>query len=126
MHPETSSLNRVIPVWNESPKIVREAGTLNGFKAGLDRVDLFITIRKFLLNILQKYLSLYFIYGFQLKLYWKIIYFRNAYILIRSLLLLLLRLVNMSRISDSHSLFAESKSFYRIKISLQVFDVSNF
>ena len=36
-------LNRVMPVWNESPKIVREAGTLNGFKAGLDRVDLFIT-----------------------------------------------------------------------------------
>ena len=29
-------LNRVIPVWNELPKIVREAGTLNGFKAGLD------------------------------------------------------------------------------------------
>ena len=41
---------------------------------------------------LKNYLSLYFIYGFQLKLYWKII-------LIRSLLLLLLRLVNMSRIS---------------------------
>ena len=36
-------LNRVIPVWNESPKTVREVGTLNGFKAGLDRVDLFIT-----------------------------------------------------------------------------------
>ena len=33
-----------IPVWNELPKIVREAGTLNGFMAGLDRVDLFITI----------------------------------------------------------------------------------
>ena len=36
-------INRVIPVWNESPEIVSEAGTLNGFKAGLDRVDLFIT-----------------------------------------------------------------------------------
>ena len=35
-------LNRVIPVWNELPKVVREAGALNGFKAGLDRVDLFI------------------------------------------------------------------------------------
>ena len=33
-------LNRAILVWNEWPKIVREAGTLNCFKAGLDRVDL--------------------------------------------------------------------------------------
>ena len=30
-------LNRVIPVWNELPKEIREARSLNCFKAGLDK-----------------------------------------------------------------------------------------
>ena len=36
-------LNRVIPLWNELPQKVREAANLNGFKAGLDKLKLFIT-----------------------------------------------------------------------------------
>jgi hypothetical protein len=36
-------LNRVIPVWNELPKEVREAKSLNCFKAGLDKMKLFKT-----------------------------------------------------------------------------------
>ena len=34
-------LNRVIPLWNELPQKVREAATLNSFKAGLDKIKLF-------------------------------------------------------------------------------------
>ena len=34
-------LNRVIPIWNELPQNVREAGSVNGFKAGLDRLKSF-------------------------------------------------------------------------------------
>jgi len=36
-------LNRVIPLWNELPKTIREAATLNSFKAGLDKMKLFLT-----------------------------------------------------------------------------------
>ena len=36
-------LNRVIPLWNELPLKIREAKTLNSFKAGLDNWKLFIT-----------------------------------------------------------------------------------
>ncbi len=35
--------NRVIPLWNDLPLEVKEAKTLNGFKAGLDRQSLFST-----------------------------------------------------------------------------------
>ena len=34
-------LNRVIPLWNELPQKVREATTLNSFKAGLDKEKYF-------------------------------------------------------------------------------------
>ena len=34
-------LNRVIPLWNELPQKVREAKSLNCFKAGLDKMELF-------------------------------------------------------------------------------------
>ena len=33
-------LRRVIPIWNELPQNVREAASVNGFKAGLDRLNL--------------------------------------------------------------------------------------
>ena len=36
-------LNRVIPLWNELPQKVREAATLNSFKAGLDKLKLYST-----------------------------------------------------------------------------------
>ena len=36
-------LNRVIPLWNELPQKVREAVTLNSFKAGLGKMKLFLT-----------------------------------------------------------------------------------
>ena len=36
-------LNRVIPLLNELPQKVREAVTLNSFKAGLDKMKLFLT-----------------------------------------------------------------------------------
>ena len=35
-------LNRVIPSWNELSQEVREARSLNCFKAGLDRMKLFM------------------------------------------------------------------------------------
>ena len=35
-------LNRVIPLWNELPQKVREAKSLNCFKAGLDKMELFM------------------------------------------------------------------------------------
>jgi hypothetical protein len=38
-----SFLNRIIPLWNELPQKVREAVTLNSFKAGLDKMKLFLT-----------------------------------------------------------------------------------
>jgi ribonucleases P/MRP protein subunit RPP40 len=34
-------LNRVFPLWNNLPQIIREAKSLNCFKAGLDRMELF-------------------------------------------------------------------------------------
>ena len=34
-------LNRVIPIWNDLPREVREAKSLNCFKAGLDKLKLF-------------------------------------------------------------------------------------
>jgi hypothetical protein len=34
-------LNRVIPIWNDLPQKVREAKSLNCFKAGLDKMKLF-------------------------------------------------------------------------------------
>ena len=36
-------LNRVIPLWNELPQNVREARTLDCFKAGLDNLKSFKT-----------------------------------------------------------------------------------
>ena len=36
-------INRTIPLWNDLPVIVKEAKTLNSFKAGLDRQSLFST-----------------------------------------------------------------------------------
>ena len=36
-------LNRIIPLWNELPQKVKEAATLNCFKAGLDQMKLFLT-----------------------------------------------------------------------------------
>ena len=36
-------LNRVIPLWNEIPQNVREAKTLNCFKAGLDNLKSYKT-----------------------------------------------------------------------------------
>jgi hypothetical protein len=33
-------LNRAIPLWNELPQKVREAKSLNCFKAGLDKMEL--------------------------------------------------------------------------------------
>jgi hypothetical protein len=42
VHPGKSSfLNRVIPIWNDLPREVREAKSLNCFKAGLDKMKLF-------------------------------------------------------------------------------------
>ena len=38
-----SFLNRIIPLWNELPQKVREAVTLNSFKAGLGKMKLFLT-----------------------------------------------------------------------------------
>ena len=34
-------INRVIPLWNNLPQAVKEARTLNSFKAGLDRLGSF-------------------------------------------------------------------------------------
>ena len=34
---------QAIPLWNELPKTIREAATLNSFKAGLDKMKLFLT-----------------------------------------------------------------------------------
>ncbi len=36
-------LNRVIPIWNDLPQKIREAKSLNCFKAGLDGMELFKT-----------------------------------------------------------------------------------
>ena len=36
-------LNRVISLWNELPQKVRQALTLDSFKAGLDRMKSFLT-----------------------------------------------------------------------------------
>ena len=36
-------LNRTIPFWNDFPLKVKEAKSLNGFKAGLDGLRLFYT-----------------------------------------------------------------------------------
>ena len=36
-------INRVIPLWNNLPQTVKEARTLNSFKAGLDRLRSFST-----------------------------------------------------------------------------------
>ena len=36
-------LNRVIPIWNDLPQKIREAKSVNCFKAGLDGMELFIT-----------------------------------------------------------------------------------
>ena len=33
-------LNRIVPVWNKLP-IIKEAKSLNSFKAGLDRINMF-------------------------------------------------------------------------------------
>ena len=38
-------LNRVIPLWNEIPQNVREAKTLNSFKAGLDSLKSYRTCK---------------------------------------------------------------------------------
>jgi hypothetical protein len=35
-------LNRVIPIWNDLPQEVRGAKSLNCFKAGLDKMKLFM------------------------------------------------------------------------------------
>ena len=40
---ENFFLNRTIPLWNDLPVKVEEAKSLNGFKAGLDRLGLFST-----------------------------------------------------------------------------------
>ena len=34
-------LNRIVPVWNSLPIGVKEAKSLNSFKAGLDRLNMF-------------------------------------------------------------------------------------
>ena len=36
-------LNRTVPLWNDLPVKVKEAKSLNGFKAGLDWLGLFST-----------------------------------------------------------------------------------
>ena len=36
-------LNRTVPLWNDLPVKVKEAKSLNGFKAGLDGLGLFST-----------------------------------------------------------------------------------
>ena len=39
---DTFFLNRVIPLWNPLPQHIKEAATLNSFKARLDKEDLFL------------------------------------------------------------------------------------
>ena len=57
-------LNRVIPLWNELPLKIREAKTLNSFKAGLDNWKLFITWKTSLLTIYIKSVLMYDIFIF--------------------------------------------------------------
>ena len=67
-------LNRVIPIWNDLPQEVRGAKSLNCFKAGLDKMKLFMVYAffgasTFWLYVLKWLFNCKFFY-FYIKLIW--------------------------------------------------------